>query len=358
MVAATDRALRRDDRLRADRGLPAALGRPGQLEPGTNPLPVAAAELPGRDLQGRQHLLQRQPVPRLQGHAAGRAPSSQNVCGEWYFPWHSHALNEFTNFDEGFGGMGTLLRVDPPGGCFGLPPRRRRSSAARSRAAASPRWPSTTRTYYQVNPKTTTRPTATTAGQTRSRSPPRPASRPAGNYYVRIDNEVLQVTGGQGTTTWTVSRGQLGTAAASHPAARWSRRWRTTGTPASPGVPAGSQNLKVTYKGKNCGSTTGTTCAALTTNMPQQTVKICNWTVAGAAGCATATSAGWVTLPAPPAQPQSVGLDRGQLDLDAARPGGELRRHRDVQAGQVRVLVHTQRWTAPSPTPSRPGATS
>ena len=46
---------------------------------------------------------------------------SQNVCGEWYFPLHSHALNEFTNFDQGFGGMGTLLRVDPPGGCFGFP---------------------------------------------------------------------------------------------------------------------------------------------------------------------------------------------------------------------------------------------
>jgi FtsP/CotA-like multicopper oxidase with cupredoxin domain len=45
----------------------------------------------------------------------------QNICGEWYFPWHSHALNEFSNFDEGFGGMATLLRVDPPGGCFGFP---------------------------------------------------------------------------------------------------------------------------------------------------------------------------------------------------------------------------------------------
>ena len=46
---------------------------------------------------------------------------SQNICGEWYFPWHSHALNEFANFDEGFGGMATLLRVDPPGGCFTFP---------------------------------------------------------------------------------------------------------------------------------------------------------------------------------------------------------------------------------------------
>jgi hypothetical protein len=40
--------------------------------------------------------------------------TSNNQCGEYYFPLHSHALNEFTNFDEGFGGMATLLRVDPP----------------------------------------------------------------------------------------------------------------------------------------------------------------------------------------------------------------------------------------------------
>jgi FtsP/CotA-like multicopper oxidase with cupredoxin domain len=40
-----------------------------------------------------------------------------NHCGEFYYPWHSHALYEFTNFDEGFGGLATLLRVDPPAGC-------------------------------------------------------------------------------------------------------------------------------------------------------------------------------------------------------------------------------------------------
>jgi FtsP/CotA-like multicopper oxidase with cupredoxin domain len=43
--------------------------------------------------------------------------TSFNECGEFYFPWHSHALNEFVNFDEGFGGLATLIRVDPPGGC-------------------------------------------------------------------------------------------------------------------------------------------------------------------------------------------------------------------------------------------------
>ena len=56
----------------ADRGLPAALGRPGPLEPGHQPVPGPAAELPQRDVQGRQHLVQRQPVPRLQGHAPHR----------------------------------------------------------------------------------------------------------------------------------------------------------------------------------------------------------------------------------------------------------------------------------------------
>ncbi len=37
-----------------------------------------------------------------------------STCGEYYFPWHSHALQEIQNFDEGFGGMLTLWRVDPP----------------------------------------------------------------------------------------------------------------------------------------------------------------------------------------------------------------------------------------------------
>jgi hypothetical protein len=47
--------------------------------------------------------------------------AQQNVCGEYYFPWHSHALNEFANYDAGFGGMATLMRVDPSGGCSAVP---------------------------------------------------------------------------------------------------------------------------------------------------------------------------------------------------------------------------------------------
>jgi hypothetical protein len=38
----------------------------------------------------------------------------------------------------------------------------------------------------------------------------------SGSYYIQIDSEVLQVTAGAGTTTWTVARNQNGTAAVSH----------------------------------------------------------------------------------------------------------------------------------------------
>lgn len=38
----------------------------------------------------------------------------------------------------------------------------------------------------------------------------------AGNYYIMIDSEQMQVTAGFGTTTWTVSRGTNGTTAAVH----------------------------------------------------------------------------------------------------------------------------------------------
>jgi FtsP/CotA-like multicopper oxidase with cupredoxin domain len=42
--------------------------------------------------------------------------TTQNVCGEYYQMWHSHALNEAANYEAGFGGMMTIQRIDPPGG--------------------------------------------------------------------------------------------------------------------------------------------------------------------------------------------------------------------------------------------------
>jgi hypothetical protein len=241
--------------------------------------------------------------------------------------------------------MATLLRVDPAGGCFGSPTAtailggtlRGGTFAALAADDAS---------YYQVNPKTTTTTAARTAGQTTLPVASAAGFPASGTYYVRIDNEVLQVTAGQGTTSWTVLRGQLGTAAAAHAngavVTALANDWYATFS----GLPAGAANLKVTYKGKNCSGTTGTLCAALTTNVPQQTVKICNWT--NPAGCSTPASGGWVDLPPPPAQPQGVGS--ADVSSTWTLPGsGSAYVGTGTHKGEVRVLVHTQRWTAPSP---------
>ncbi|GIG21336.1 hypothetical protein Cch01nite_20600 [Cellulomonas chitinilytica] len=274
---------------------------------------------------------------------------SQNVCGEWYFPMHSHALNEFTNFDQGFGGMGTLLRVDPPGGCTAYPTSATLVGATLKSGAVTALAADDTATY-QLNPRTTTRPTATTAGATTITVASAAGFPTSGTYDVRIDNEVLLVTGGQGTTTWTVARGQLGTVAATHATNATVSALATDWYAGFTGLPAGAQNLKVTYKGTSCATTTGSTCAALTTNLPQQTVRICNWTVGGAAGCATPTSPGWVTLPPPPAQPQGVGSTAVTSTWTLPNPAAAYV-GTGANKGQVRVLVHTQRFTAPSPTP-------
>ena len=278
--------------------------------------------------------------------------TTQNICGEWYFPLHSHALNEFTNYDQGFGGMGTLLRVDPAGGCSApvasaaLVGGTLKSGSVSALSAADT-------AYYQINPKTTTRTSATNATQTSITVASASGFPTSGTYYVRVDNEVMAVTGGQGTTTWTVGRGQLGTTAATHSSGAAVSALATDWYAGFTGIPAGAQSLKVTYTGKNCATTTGTTCTALTTNVPQQTVRICDWTIAGATGCTAVAgpgAAGWVTLPAPPAQPQGVGSSdvssTWNLPVNAAQYIGT-----GSSKGQVRVLVHTQRWTASSPTP-------
>ena len=317
-----------------------------QWNPATNPLPVAQPNYRNLTFKDANTFYSGSPYLGYKG-TLPTGTVSQNVCGEWYFPWHSHALNEFSNFDEGFGGMATLLRVDPAGGCFGAP-----SATAivggTLKSGAVGALTADDAAYYQVNPKTTTRPSATNLTQT-SITVASAAGFPAsGNYYIRIDNEVMQVTGGQGTTTWTVARHQLGTTAATHlsgaTVTALANDWYATFS----GLPAGSANLKVTYKGKNCGSTTGTTCAALTSNLPRQTVQVCDWTIAGAAGCSSGTSAGWVTLPPPPAQPQQVGS--AEVSSTWALPGpASAYIGTGAHKGEVRVLVHTQRWTGTSP---------
>lgn len=43
--------------------------------------------------------------------------TSFNECGEYYNVAHSHALFQVTNYGASGGGMLTMLRIDPPGGC-------------------------------------------------------------------------------------------------------------------------------------------------------------------------------------------------------------------------------------------------
>ena len=43
--------------------------------------------------------------------------TSFNECGEYYNVAHSHALFQATNYGASMGGMLTMIRIDPPGGC-------------------------------------------------------------------------------------------------------------------------------------------------------------------------------------------------------------------------------------------------
>jgi FtsP/CotA-like multicopper oxidase with cupredoxin domain len=281
---------------------------------------------------------------------------SHNLCGEWYFPWHSHALNEFSNFDQGFGGMATLLRIDPRGGCTGYPTATT-LVGAQLKSGSYTALGADDGTSYQVNPKTTTlragvNSTVTSLPVTSASGFPPSDPSTADNHYVKVDNEIMQVTGGQGTTTWTVSRHALGTSAAAHSINATVSALATDWYAGFSGVPAGSLNLKLTYKGKNCGSTTSLTCTAIGTPTPQQTVKICNWKAPSANGCTSVLSPGWETLPAPPAQPQDVGstdvpstwtVPAASASTDYIGTGSNK--------GLVRVLVHTARWTSP-PSPA------
>jgi hypothetical protein len=54
------------------------------------------------------------------GGAPGELPPGvvqNNQCGEYYHVAHSHALEQSTNYGASFGGMMTLIRIDPPAGC-------------------------------------------------------------------------------------------------------------------------------------------------------------------------------------------------------------------------------------------------
>src|SRR5262245_42521302 len=70
----------------------------------TNPLPVNQPNYRDLTFKDGDTYYSANPYPGAKG-TLPTGTATQNVCGEWYFPLHSHALNEFTNFDQGFGGM-------------------------------------------------------------------------------------------------------------------------------------------------------------------------------------------------------------------------------------------------------------
>jgi multicopper oxidase len=191
---------------------------PDNWNPNSNPLPVAQPNY--RNLTFKDGITWYSGSPYL-GYR-GTFPTGTttlNLCGEWYFPLHSHALNEFTNFDEPFGGMATLLRVDPQGGCFGFP--------------AS--------TTILANGGTLRSGTYKNLGLDDS-------------LYYRVNS----TTSGTRTASW---YGQF------------------------TGVPVGAKNFSVTYKGRNCGTGSGT-CPA--TASKTTTVSIWRW-----------TTSSWVTIAGP-----------------------------------------------------------
>ncbi len=84
--------------------------------PNTNPVPVIERQLQNLMFKddetwysGSPYLGQTDDLPV--------GTTSHNQCGEYYHVWHSHALEEAANYDAAFGGMMTLERIDPPGGC-------------------------------------------------------------------------------------------------------------------------------------------------------------------------------------------------------------------------------------------------
>jgi len=188
---------------------------------------------------------------------------SQNVCGEWYFPWHSHALNEFTNFDQGFGGMGTLLRVDPPGGCFTFPASVAINSGGGTlRGGTFAGLGADDATYYLVN--------STTTGAAR-------------------------------TTDWYAG---------------------------FTGVPAGSANLTVTYRGRNC-ATTSVAPACTSVGSLATSLYVWKWTAPAAwvpLGAATAVGAANTTITravtASPADVIGTGANAGKVRIRVQTTGG------------------------------------
>ena len=348
-VSRHHRALRRDDRLGRDAGLPAALGRRRPVEPQHQSAAGRAAQLPQPHVQGFDHLVRRQPVPGLQGHVAGRHQRPQHLR-RVVLPAAQPRPERVLELQRGLRRHGHPASSRSARRLLHIPLRHdagRRQAQERigERTAAlrrqllpgqpgdhdQDRWQHPLGRRHQPH------------RGLEHRVPGASVLRPGRQRGAAGDGTL-----GHGQPDLDGVAGQLGSLAASHAANVTLTALATDWYASFSGVVTGASNLSVTYAGKNCANTTGTACTALTTNLPQQTVKICDWTVGGAAGCSTATSAGWVTLPAP----QNIGV--GSAGASNAWSAVAPFNHyvgTGSNRGQVRVLVHTQRWTPTSPTP-------
>jgi FtsP/CotA-like multicopper oxidase with cupredoxin domain len=87
-------------------------------DPATNPIPVQLPQLQDQIVgPGTETWFSEDPYL---GHTGTQLPPGvvqNNQCGEYYHVAHSHALEQSTNYGASFGGMMTLIRIDPPAGC-------------------------------------------------------------------------------------------------------------------------------------------------------------------------------------------------------------------------------------------------
>ena len=248
--------------------------------------------------------------------------------------------------------MGTLLRVDPAGGCFTVAGRRRPSSAARSRAdghgARRRRRPPTTRSTRRRRRA----PAATTAG----------ADDDHGRVGRGLPDHRAATTSGSTTRSCRSpvarerrpGRSPAASSARRRGDARQRRHRDRAGERLvrrrSPASPAGSQNLKVTYRARTAPTRRHDAARPSRPTCRSRPSRSATGRSPGRPAARPRHRRGWVTLPAPPAQPQAVGST--EVSSTWTLPGSAATYiGTGTYEGQVRVLVHTQRWTARRPTP-------
>jgi FtsP/CotA-like multicopper oxidase with cupredoxin domain len=85
-----------------------------------NPIPVQLPQLQDQIVgPGTETWFSESPYLGETGSQLPPGVVQNNQCGEYYHVAHSHALQQSTNFGASFGGMMTLIRIDPPAGCPG-----------------------------------------------------------------------------------------------------------------------------------------------------------------------------------------------------------------------------------------------